>query len=181
MDNRIETDRLIVRRWCAEDIEPYAKICADPEVMAFIGDGATRTFTEAADQVAKFEAMWEQNRYGIYAIELRDSSSFLGFTGFADPSFLPDLLPSVEIGWRLGKPFWGNGYATEAAQAVLSAGIRSKMFTGIVSICQAGNIASSRVMQKLGLKFDRRSTDPTCGRDVLIYRLSRTPKHEPKR
>jgi len=164
----------MLRQWCDEDIEPFAHICADPDVMAFIGDGSTRTADEVSEQVTRFEAAWKRSGYGLFAIELRGSCQFLGFSGFADPVFMPELLPSVEIGWRLGKPYWGKGYATEAAEAALAAGIRSEAFADVLSICQVGNSASVGIMQKIGLKFDRRGTDPTCGREVLIYRLPRS-------
>ncbi|WFL77754.1 GNAT family N-acetyltransferase [Altererythrobacter arenosus] len=169
----LETERLILRRWRSEDVAPFAAICADPDVMEFIGDGSTRTAGETVSLVAKLERFWEARNYGLFAIELRETNEFLGFAGLSDPDFMPELLPSVEIGWRLGKAHWGKGYATEAATAALAFAIESPDIEEIVSICQVGNGASTSIMKKIGLEFDRRSLDPTCDREVFVYRLPR--------
>lgn len=148
-------------------------MCADPDVMRFIGDGSTRTADQAARAIDLFEQEWEARGYGLFAVELRLTGEFIGFTGFSRPDFLPELLPCVEIGWRFAKAHWGRGYATEAARAALAAGSRALAGEEIVSICQVGNGASIRIMKKLGLDFDGRTIDPTSGRDVEVYRLSR--------
>jgi RimJ/RimL family protein N-acetyltransferase len=172
-DRPLETQRLNLRRWRSEDQKPFAAICADPDVMRFIGDGSTRTADQAARAIDLFEKEWEERGYGLFAVELRLTGEFIGFTGFSRPDFLPELLPSVEIGWRFGKAHWGRGYATEAARAALAVGPRAFADEEIVSICQVGNGASIRIMEKLGLNFDRRTIDPTCGCEVEVYRLSR--------
>jgi RimJ/RimL family protein N-acetyltransferase len=85
---------------------------------------------------------------------------------------LPELLPSVEIGWRFGKAHRGKGYATEAARAALAVGARTFADEGLVSVCQVENRVSARIMAKLGLCFERQTSDRTCGREVDIYRLN---------
>jgi RimJ/RimL family protein N-acetyltransferase len=95
----------------------------------------------------------------------------IGFTGLSWPDFLPEVLPAVEIGWRFSQASWGNGYAGEAATAALSFGVDALGITDIVSICQIENRASARIMQKLGMIFDRKTLDPTCGREIEVYRL----------
>ncbi|MEN3977054.1 GNAT family N-acetyltransferase [Emcibacter sp. SYSU 3D8] len=170
---KLETDRLILRRWRREDHAPFAAFCADPDVMEFIGSGATLTPEQASGLITCFEKAWDENGYGLFAAERRETNEFIGFAGLARPGFMPELLPSVEIGWRLGKAHWGKGYATEAAAEALAFGIRCAAVEDIVSICQVGNVASTRIMQKIGLEFDQRSIDPTCNRDVVVYRLPR--------
>lgn len=170
---QLETDRLILRRWQSEDHEPFAAICADPEVMQFIGNGSTRTAEQASRGIAHFEKEWDERGYGLFAVELRETKELIGFTGLTRPDFIPELLPSAEIGWRLGKAHWGKGYASEAAVEALTFGVRAPTIEEIVSICQLGNGASTRIMQKIGLTFDRRTTDPTCDREVEVYRLPR--------
>jgi RimJ/RimL family protein N-acetyltransferase len=139
--------------------------------MQYIGDGSVRSEEQASQAIDRFEAEWDERGFGLFALELKDGGAFIGFTGLSQPDFMPELLPAVEIGWRLAPTHWGMGYATEAARAALDFGIRLPNAPDIVSVCQAGNDASARIMQKIGLAFDRRSVDPTCGREVTVYRL----------
>ena len=173
---RIETDRLILRRWQDSDRTPYAEICADTEVMRYIGNGSTRSAEQASRGIDGFEAAWNENGFGLFALELRDSGTFAGFCGLARPDFMPELLPATEIGWRLGRQYWGKGLASEAAVAALQFAREHPAVGEIVSICQAGNHASVRIMEKIGLAFDREAIDPTCERDVLVYRDNRAAR-----
>lgn len=171
MPQEIHTERLVLRRWKPKDHAPFAALCADPEVMRYIGNGETRSADDAARYIAAFEDAWNARGYGLFALETRQTDEFIGFTGLSLPTFLPEVLPSVEIGWRLSKAHWGHGYASEAASAALSFGVSQLGLMDIVSICQIGNRASARIMQKLGMRFDRRTVDPSCERAVDIYRL----------
>jgi len=146
-------------------------MCADPDVMRYIGTGKTRTADDAARYIASFEREWDERGFGLFAVEAKQTGDFIGFTGLSWPGFLPEVLPSVEIGWRFSKPVWGKGYASEAAAAALSFGVNELGVTDIVSIYQIKNGASARIMQKLGMVFDRRTIDPTCEREVEVYRL----------
>jgi RimJ/RimL family protein N-acetyltransferase len=96
----------------------------------------------------------------------------IGFTGLAIPTFLPEILPTVELGWRFARSTWGNGYATEAAKAALDFALVQLRLPDVVSIYQADNRASARIVQKLGMRFDRETVDPTCGRPVEVYRAT---------
>ena len=166
----ITTGRLLLRRWRAEDIDPFAAICSDPEVMRYIGCGSTRTRDQSAAAIRAYETDWEEKGYGLFAVELLDSHHLIGFTGLAEPTFLPEIMPAVEVGWRFARQRWGNGYATEAARAALDFGLVTLRIPEIVSIYQAENRASDRIVEKLGMRFDRETLDPTCGRLVRIYR-----------
>lgn len=167
----IDTERLQLRRWKHEDHAPFAAMCSDPDVMQYIGDGSTRTAEQASRAIASFEAEWAERGFGLFAVESKQSGELIGFTGLSWPDFLPEILPSVEIGWRFSKASWGKGYASEAAIAALSFGVDELCLTDIVSIYQIGNGASARIMQKLGMVFDRMTVDPTCNRDIEVYRL----------
>lgn len=171
--HEIDTGRLLLRRWKSEDHVPFAAICGDPDVMRYIGNGATRTADETARSIAAFEKAWDERGYGLFAVEVKQTGDLIGFTGLSWPDFLPEVLPSVEIGWRFSRSSWGRGYASEAASAALSFAVRELGITDIVSIYQPGNGASARIMQKLGMIPDRRTIDPTCGREVEVYRLPR--------
>ena len=166
----IRTGRLLLRRWRDEDVEPFAAMCRDPEVMRYIGSGATRTRAQARASIHACEREWDQKGYGLFAVELLENGGFLGFAGLAEPTFLPEIMPAVEIGWRFARQAWGMGYASEAARAALDFGFRTCGLSEIVSVHQAENHASGRIMQKLGMRFDREAIDPTCGRPVRVYR-----------
>jgi RimJ/RimL family protein N-acetyltransferase len=168
----IKTGRLLLRRWRDDDFEPFAAMCGDPEVMRYIGSGATRTRAQAQASIEAYERGWEENGFGLFAVERLEDRRFLGFTGLSEPSFLPEIMPAVEIGWRLARQSWGNGYASEAAQAALDFGLRKRGLSEIVGVYQSENHASGRIMQKLGMQFDRERIDPTCGRLVRLYRTA---------
>jgi len=168
----ITTSRLLLRRWRGEDIEPFAAMCSDPQVMRYIGSGDTRTREQAAAAILTFERMWDEQGYGLFAVELLGSDHLIGFTGLAEPTFLPEIMPAVEVGWRFARQSWGNGFATEAARAALDFGLVKLGIPEIVSIHQVDNHASGRIVQKLGMRFDRDTLDQTCGRLVRVYRTS---------
>jgi RimJ/RimL family protein N-acetyltransferase len=114
--------------------------------------------------------MWTEKGYGLFAVESLETKSFIGFTGFSEPAFLPEIMPAIEIGWRFERRSWGNGFATEAATAALNFGLFELGLSEIFSIYQIENRASGRIMQKLGMRFDRETIDKTCDRLVRVYR-----------
>lgn len=146
-------------------------MCSDPAVMQYIGNGSTLTAEQTSLAIALFEREWNERGFGLFSVESKQTGDLIGFTGLSCPDFLPEVLPSVEIGWRFSRSSWGKGYASEAATAALSFGGNELGITDIVSICQVGNGASVRIMQKLGMVFDRKTIDPTCGREIEVYRL----------
>jgi RimJ/RimL family protein N-acetyltransferase len=98
-------------------------INADPQVMRWIGDGSIRDERQTKAGIGACEREWDRHGFGLFALELRATGELIGFTGLAVPEFLPEVMPAVEIGWRLGRPFWGQGLATEAARAALRFGL----------------------------------------------------------
>ena len=171
----MNTERLLLRRWDLDrDLEPYAAICADPEVMRYIGDGHTATRQETAAAIARYEAEWEARGFGLFAAERRETGDLIGFVGLSRPTFLPEVLPAVEIGWRLRRDTWNQGLATEGARAVLRFAFEDVGLDEVVSIHQAGNDASAAVMRKLGMIFDFETTHPAIGRALHVYRLRRS-------
>jgi RimJ/RimL family protein N-acetyltransferase len=142
----IRTQRLILRRWRATDRAPFAALNADPEVMEHFPGPMT---AEASDAfVDRIEAFWEQNGYGRFAVEVPGEAECIGFVGIQRLPFLP----KDEIGWRLARPFWGRGYATEAAQAALRDAFERLELDEVVSITVPANVRSTRVMERIGLK-----------------------------
>ncbi|MDT0449102.1 GNAT family N-acetyltransferase [Streptomyces hesseae] len=168
---RLTTPRLTLRRWREDDVEPMAAINADPEVMRWIGDGSVRDRAETVARIAAWEREWEEYGVGLFAVEDRESGRFVGFAGLSVPTFLPEILPAVEIGWRFGKDFWGRGLATEAARAVLDFALRDRGLARLVSVHAVGNDASEGVMRKLGMRVERRTTHPAHGGPLCVHVL----------
>ncbi|MFD8295756.1 GNAT family N-acetyltransferase [Streptomyces bauhiniae] len=167
----LETPRLILRRWREEDVAPMAAVNADPEVMRWIRDGSIRDEEQTRRNIQTWESEWESQGFGLFAVEVRSTGELAGFTGLSVPDFLPEVLPAVEIGWRLGRSHWGQGLATEAAAAALRFGLEDRALERIVSIAQVGNDASERIMAKLGMRPFRETSHPTCGRPVRVFEL----------
>jgi RimJ/RimL family protein N-acetyltransferase len=171
--HRLQTPRLVLRRWQEGDVPPYATLCSDPDVMRWIGAGNTRTFDESERAIERFEQLWEYNGFGLFALEEKASGQLIGFVGLSIPTFLPEVLPAVEIGWRLARHAWGKGLATEGARAALEFGFSRPELERIISIHQVGNHASGRVMEKLGMRLERETVDPNCRRPIRVYEIHR--------
>jgi RimJ/RimL family protein N-acetyltransferase len=109
---------------------------------------------QSDELIEAIEAGFEVNGFGLWALELRESGEFIGFTGLAVPAFEAHFTPAVEVGWRLARSAWGNGYATEAARAALAFGFEEAGLDEIVSFTTAGNRRSLAVMERLGMSHD---------------------------
>lgn len=148
-DFRLETERLILRPWIDTDLEPFAALNADKDVMEFFPKLMTREETES--MVERVRARYAEDRFCFWATEERKSGDFIGFVGLGRPSFDAHFIPCVEIGWRLARPYWGKGYAPEAAEAVLRDGFERCNLQEIVALTAVLNNKSRRVMEKLSM------------------------------
>ena len=165
----LRTPRLILRRWREEDVAALAAINADAEVMRWIGDGSLRSLEQTRAFVDRVEREWDTAGLSIFAVQLRAGGELAGLTGMAVPHFLPEIMPAVEIAWRLARSCWGRGIATEAARSALDFGLTTGQLARIVAVVQVGNLASERVTHKLGMRLERQTTDPGSGRPVRVY------------
>jgi RimJ/RimL family protein N-acetyltransferase len=173
------TERLILRRWRDSDREPFARINADPRVMEFMPAILTR---EESDRLAeRIEHHFVEHGFGLYAAELRDEGSFIGFIGLAIPTFEAAFTPCVEIGWRLSAAHWGKGLATEGARAAVREAFDILKISELVSFTVPENFRSRRVMEKIGMThdpaddFDHPSVPEGHPlRRHVLYRLERT-------
>lgn len=171
----IHTPRLLLRRWHEDDdLVPMAEIHADPEVMRWIRDGSVLDLEQTAESIERWEEEWDEEGFGLFAVELLASGELIGFVGLSVPGFLPEVLPAVEIGWRLGTPFWGQGYASEAAQAVLEFALTDRGLDRVISIARIGNDASENVMRKLGMVPDRVTKHPVYGHPLRVHAIDLT-------
>jgi RimJ/RimL family protein N-acetyltransferase len=163
----IETERLLLRPFEERDLQFYADICADPEVMRYLGDGRTFSRAETWRQMAFFLGHWQLRGYGFWAAVLKQTGTCIGRIGLHNPEGWPGL----EVGWVLGRPWWGQGLATEGGRTALAYAFSQLGADHVISVIQPGNARSIRVAEKLGERFERRET--LNGIEVAIYGVHR--------
>ncbi len=149
---RLRTERLLLRRWLARDRQPFAAMNADERVMEHFP--ATLSRAESVAMIERTEACFERRGYGLWAVELAEEQLFIGFVGLSPVDIPVAFAPAVEIGWRLARPYWGRGLASEAAAAVLTFGFTERDLREIVSFTAVENARSRRVMERLGMRRD---------------------------
>jgi RimJ/RimL family protein N-acetyltransferase len=172
----ISTERLIMRGWRESDLAPWAAMNADPEVRQYVGP--LLTFEQASAWVLNFQDDLDRYGFGFWAVEVRASGDFIGFTGL---DTVDEEMPftGVEAGWRLARPAWGHGYATEAALAALKYGFDIMGVPEIVAVTMARNLRSRAVMQRIGMTtdpaedFDDPDVDEGRLRRHVVYRRRR--------
>lgn len=176
MTASIETERLILRQWKPSDYKPFARMNADPEATEF--DPVVFTEQESNRTADSVAAMIDQRGWGFWALEEKTSGQFAGLTGLFEPT--PDLpfAPCVGVGWRLARPFWGKGYATEAARASVQYGFEKLALDFIVAFTMETNERSRSVMERIGMRdaqqdflFPGQPADSPYSRYVL-YRIT---------
>jgi RimJ/RimL family protein N-acetyltransferase len=167
----LETERLRLRPFREADLDGYAEVCADPEVMRYLG-GRAFSRSESWRQIAYLIGHWHLRGFGMWALEEKDTGTFLGRVGFNDP----EGWPSFEIGWSLGRRFWGRGYATEAARAALHYGFTAMDRDHVISIIHPDNRSSIRVAERLGETLEGTTRIPIVEGELLVYGIRRSPQ-----
>ncbi|MFJ9415095.1 GNAT family N-acetyltransferase [Streptomyces sp. NPDC101227] len=173
--SELRTPRLTLRGWRESDLAPWSAMNADPEVRAYFPDVLTRERSEAS--AARFQAALDRRGWGWWAVEVRATGEFIGFTGLDS---LDEDVPftGVEAGWRLSRRAWGHGYATEAAEAALSFGFETLALPEILAVTCAANLRSQAVMRRIGMRHDPADVfdDPAFPevslRRQVVYRIS---------
>lgn len=148
----LHTDRLILRHWLPEDRAPFASLNDDPAVMEHFPNHLTRAQSDA--MVERITTFLDEHGWGLWAVEVRATGEFIGFTGLSVPRFEEHFTPCVEVGWRLARSSWGQGYATEAARASVAHGFGPVGLDEIVAMVVPDNARSQGVMRKLGMTRD---------------------------
>lgn len=172
----LETDYLLLRPWQPDDLPDFARLNADPEVMACFPAPLNRVRSDELAQRLADELL--QRGWGIWALELKQEQRFIGFTGIQPSSDFP-FPDSVEIGWRLARDCWGRGLASEAARAALEYGFGSLQLPEIIAFTSVRNTRSRRLMERLGMRdsaenFLHPRLDPASPlAEHALYRLSR--------
>lgn len=179
----LQTNRLILRDWEKSDVDPMTKINQDKKVNEFLPGPYTQEQTKA--MIDRWQQHYLEKGYGLYAVELKSTHEIIGFLGLMSPSFEAHFTPAIEIGWRLASQHWNQGYATEGAKAVLHYAFIKLRLNEVVSFTVVNNLASRRVMEKIGLKhafnddFEHPNLDSTSSlRKHVLYRLKREDYHE---
>jgi len=152
MSNTLTTERLLLRRWREEDRLPFQQINADPRVMEFMP--ARLTAEESDALIPLIESHFDEHGFGVFALELAEIRTFIGYVGLMIPSFKAPFMPAVEILWRLDANHWGKGFATEAAREVLRYAFKNLKLDSVVAFTVPMNIRSRRVMERIGMRHE---------------------------
>jgi RimJ/RimL family protein N-acetyltransferase len=172
----LRTERLVMRRWRNGDREPFAALNVDPHTMRFFPATLDRAGSDA--MIDRLEERFEAQGFGLWALEVAGTGQFIGFTGL-NP--MPDDVPGaggMEVGWRLARPAWHHGYATEAARAALDVAFGGLGLPEVYSMTAVLNEPSQAVMRRLGLtEFARwdhpRIPEISALRPSVTYRITR--------
>ncbi|HLZ84605.1 MAG TPA: GNAT family N-acetyltransferase [Caulobacteraceae bacterium] len=176
---KLETERLILRAWVAEDLEPFAAMSADPRVMRWLGGCLSREQVEA--YMARAALSFSTLGMGRFAVERRSDGAFVGACGLMPGREDLPIAPYVDIGWRLTPTAWGQGCASEAAAVVLSDGFGRLGLEEIAAITMRTNRRSRAVMERLGMvrdaasDFDDPALTPHDDPRTVVYRVHRDP------
>jgi len=163
MPLEMETERLMLRQFRESDLDAFAEIYADPEVMRFIGEFKPIDRADTWRALATNLGHWQLRGYGMWAVEEKASGRLLGRVGLWKPEGWPEL----EVGWMLHRAYWGRGLASEAGRASIDAAFRILGVKHLISIIHPENAASIRVAERLGETFER--TWVLHGLELRIY------------
>lgn len=148
----MQTERLFLRPWKMDDLEPLAQLNADPRVMEYFPK--TLNLEESLKSLKEAIQHFDRYGFGFWAATLLDQGTFIGFIGLEHVDFSAPFTPAIEIGWRLAFDHWGKGYATEGAKAALKYGFEKLGLREIVSFTAVQNMRSRKVMERIGMHHD---------------------------
>jgi len=160
---RLETERLVLRGLTLEDFEPLAAVMADPDVARYLS-GEPLSRADSWRSLAIALGHWQLRGYGLWAVERKSDRAFIGRVGMINPEGWPGL----EIGWTLGRPYWGAGYATEAARAAMDYAFVTQPVDRLISCIDPDNLASQKVAARLGETRGERTVLRISGKDYPI-------------
>ncbi|RDK87049.1 GNAT family N-acetyltransferase [Marinirhabdus gelatinilytica] len=162
----LTTPRLGLRNWLPSDEVHFVEMCKDPEVMRYFP--ATLSEEETLSLIKRLQLHFEKHGYTYFAVDILETGEFIGFCGLAVQAWQSIFTPCVDMGWRLKKSAWGNGYATEAANACLEAAQKQFGLTEVYAFAPDLNLPSQHVMQKIGLEYVGDFQHPKIANDSRI-------------
>lgn len=166
MSLSLETERLRLRAWQFQDYFPFFEMNIDPKVMQYFPKLLLKQESDALAD--RFQHAIAQNGWGFWAIELKETHQFIGFTGLHDQPSQFSFSPCTEIGWRLARHAWGKGYATEAASACLDFAFNQLNLTRVVAFTATQNRPSLAVMRRLNMQETTHFTHPALTKDHVL-------------
>lgn len=179
---RLETERLILRPFSANDVDVLAGFYADPEVMRYLGVGKTLSREETEASVDRMLRSWDVDGLGQFAVERKDDGELVGRCGFLvwDAATLTPTTEAeatgpteLEVGYAFGRSFWGQGYATEAAAAVRDHALGPMGRSRLIAFIRPENVRSRRVAEKIGMRHERDVT--LMELPAQLFALGKTP------
>lgn len=162
----LETARLRLRQFAEADLDAYAAITADTEVMRYVG-GSPLSRDDAWRSLGYVLGHWKIRGYGLWAVDEKATGQLVGRIGL----YRPEGWPGLEVGWLVAKPRWGEGFATEGGAAAMAQAFERLAAPRLISVIEPPNAASIRVAEKLGEQFERRTQ--LQGKQVSIYAIER--------
>ena len=148
----LKTKRLLLRQWKKSDLIPFSKMNNDPKVMEFFP--STLIKLESDKLAKKIQKELQEEKFGLWAVEVIDVAPFIGFIGLHNVSFTAHFTPAIEMAWKLGFKYWNKGYALEGAQAVVDYAFNTLGLDQIVSFTPTKNLRSIKLMKKLNMAHD---------------------------
>ena len=145
----IETSRLRLRAFTPDDLDDLLQVFGDAEVMKYISGGKPRSREDTQKGLLSSLEGWQRRGFGLWAVVVKESEKLIGYCGLI---FLDDT-PEIEVAYGLARAYWGKGYATEAALASLRFGFEKLQLERIVAVVNPDNVASQRVLEKLGMTY----------------------------
>lgn len=168
METRIETERLLLRNITLNDKADMFRLHSDPLVQKYTGEPPVASMEEMEQAIRTRISDYKKYGYGRWATFLKDGMQFVGWSGLA---YLPEF-DEIDLGYRFLPQYWGSGIATEASRAILSYGFDQLKLKRIIAIAMKENEASIKVMEKVGMVFDKYAPYEPGGEDVVWYKSS---------
>jgi RimJ/RimL family protein N-acetyltransferase len=171
---RIETDRLLLRRWTCDDAKAMDAIWREPEVWRALQPRRPFDPAQSRSMLDRQVRHWETHGFGLWAVTTPDAGEPMGWIGASHPTFVPELADEIEIGWTLRPALWGMGLATEGATAAVGTAFAELPPERVISLIHPQNHRSIAVAGRLGMARDGDVVPPDLGEPLSVYALSRS-------
>ena len=163
----IETSRLRLRMFRPSDLDALSRITGDAEVMKYLGTSGARTREKTKNTIDVILRHWDEHGFGIWALDHKMDGRLIGWCGLQ----MLEKTPEVEVAYLLARAYWNQGLATEAARASIEYGLNELRLDRIVAIARPENVGSYRVMEKVGMKYEKDAHFYNV--DVVYYAIER--------